>query len=145
MSLIRVILHWTSPSVIVEARPEQFIFRCQERAEHLEPILWVRREGRQTTVIGVGANVALMQSAVRIDLFREDWRRRSENDRTELVAAFCRYGITRVSGGRITCPSVIVRGVETLPEDMRETVRGVLGSALDSAFAYEVRWDDTDV
>jgi hypothetical protein len=41
----------------------------------------------------------------------------------------------------MTCPSVLVRGVDGLPADLREIMTGVLGPALDSALAYEVRWD----
>jgi hypothetical protein len=86
-------------------------------------------------------NVALTQPANRVDLFAPNWSRRPDQEQVDLLAAFCRYGITKVLRRSVACPSVTVQGMGLLPDQDKATVRAVLKQALDMAIVYEVRWD----
>ena len=40
MSLLLNLIHLMTPNVAIEVRRDQYTFRCQERVESIEPVLW---------------------------------------------------------------------------------------------------------
>jgi hypothetical protein len=141
MGLLQNLIHLMTPDVMIEVRRDQFTFRCQDRGESVEPVLWITDEGRRARVVGIGTTVALTQPANRVDLFGGDWSRRPDQEQVELAAAFCRYGITKVLRRSFACPSVTMRGVGLLSNQNKSMERSVLEKALEMVIVHDVRWD----
>ncbi len=144
--ILTTIIHWATPPIVIDMNAKAVAFRCRDHIETVEPILWISGEGRGAALVAVGANPVLTQSAERVDLFSPEWLRRPDQERVELVDAFCRYGMAKVMVRWRGFPTVRVRGLSTVADTQQATIREALGRALEMPNAWEVIWqDDNDV